>query len=137
MSQKVCKRLGLISRVRKCLTMKASKCVYNVIVQPLFDYIDSAWGDLSEGCSQELQRLQNRAAHIILQCGSSQNTFRLMKWINLASRRKMHKCIQVFKCQNNFVPGYLRDYFVKNSSFHSYNTRRKHDLHLPNLKHNL
>ena len=28
-SQKVSKRLGLLSCVRACLTLKASKCVYN------------------------------------------------------------------------------------------------------------
>ena len=95
-SKNVSKRLGLLSRIRKCLTLKASKCVYNAIIQPLLDYADTTWGDLSEGCGQELQRLQNRAARIILQCGSSRDTFHLLNWINLISIRKMHKCIMVF-----------------------------------------
>ena len=42
-SKKVCKRLLLLCRVRKCITLKACKCVYNVIIQPLFDYADTAW----------------------------------------------------------------------------------------------
>lgn len=35
-------------------------------MQPLFDYADTAWSEISEGCCKELQRLKNRAARIIL-----------------------------------------------------------------------
>ena len=86
---------------------------------------------------QELQSLQNRAVRMILHCDSSQDTFRLLNWIDLASRRKMHKRVLVFKRQNNLAPKYLHRYFVKNSSFHGYNTRRIHDLHLLQPKNNL
>ena len=65
-SSKVSSRLGLPSRIRACLTMEASKQVYTSLVQPLYDYADSAWGEISEGCCKELQRLENRAARIIL-----------------------------------------------------------------------
>ena len=36
--------------------------VYTSLLQPLFDYADVAWGEISEGCCPELHRLQNRAA---------------------------------------------------------------------------
>ena len=48
---KVSKRLGLLSRVRPYLTQKASKCVYNCLIQPIFKYTDAVWGGLSIGCS--------------------------------------------------------------------------------------
>ena len=136
-SKKVCKRLGLLSRIRACLTIEASKCVYNSIVQPLFDYADTAWGELSIGCSQELQRLQNRAARIVVKRNTSKNTFGLLNWVNLNSRRNIHKCILVYKCINNMVPEYLCSYFLRNSNFHNYNTRRRHDLHIPKPNRNL
>ena len=136
-SKKVCKRLGLLSRIRACLTIEASKCVYNSIVQPLFDYAETAWGELSIGCSQELQRLQNRAPRIILKRNTSKNTFGLLNWVNLNSRRNIHKCILVYKCINNMVPEYLCSYFLRNSNFHNYNTRRRHDLHIPKPNRNL
>ena len=47
--------IGLLAHIIKCLTLKASKSVYNAIIQPLLP------GDLSEGCGQELQGLQNRS----------------------------------------------------------------------------
>ena len=128
---KVSKRLGLLSRIRSCLTQEASKCVYNTIVQPIFDYADVAYSELPAGWSENLQRLQNRAARIILQRESSKNTFHVLNWVDLSTRRKIHKCILVFKCLNNLVPEYLSEYFTRNYNIHSYNTRRKNDLHLP------
>ena len=75
---KVNKHLGLLSRIRSCLTLKASRCVYNCLIQPIFSYTDSAWGKLSAGCSSNLQWLQNRAAHIILQCDTYRKAFDIL-----------------------------------------------------------
>ena len=55
-------RLGLLSQIRACLTLEASEQVNHSLVQPLFDYADAAWGEISEGCCKELQPLQNHAA---------------------------------------------------------------------------
>ena len=49
LSSKAIKRLGILARIWTCLTLKVAKCVFNALVQPLFDYTDSAWGELSEG----------------------------------------------------------------------------------------
>ena len=101
-----------MSRIRSCLTLEASKQVYTTLLQPLFDYADVAWEEISEGCCKELHRLQNRAAQIILRKNTSNDTFCVLNWLNLASRRKMHKCIPVFKCLNNLVPKYFTQYFT-------------------------
>ena len=62
---KVNKRLGLLGRIRSCLTLKTAKCVYNCLVLPVLCYTDTAWGELSVDCKSRLQRLQNRAARIM------------------------------------------------------------------------
>ena len=72
---KVSKRLGLLSRIRSCLTQEASKCVYNTIVQPIFDYADVVYSELPAGWSENPQRLQNHAARIILQREGSKKRF--------------------------------------------------------------
>ena len=64
---------------------------------------------------RELQRLQNRAAGIILRKNTSNDTFCELNWLNLASRRKMHKFFLVLKCLNNLVPKYLTQYFTRNA----------------------
>ena len=48
---KVNKRPGNLARIRSCLALKAA---------------DSVWGELSATSSRTLQRLENRAARIVL-----------------------------------------------------------------------
>ena len=100
-----------MSHIRSCLMLEASKQVYISLLQPLFDHTDVAWGGggISEGCCKELHRLQNRAA-IILWKNTSNDTFHVLNWLTLSSRRKMQKCILVFKCLNNLVAKYLTQY---------------------------
>ena len=136
-SSKVSRRLGLLSRIRSCLTLEASKQVYTSLLHPLFDYADVAWQGISEGCCKELHRLQNRAARIILRKNTSNDTFCVLNWLNLASRGKMHKCILVFKCLNNLVPKYLTQYFTRNADLHDHAIRRNNDLHPPKPKRNM
>ena len=124
-SSKVSRRLGLLSRIRSCLTLEASKQVSTSLVQPLFDYADVAWGKISEGCCKELQRLQNRAARITLGKNTSNDNFCVQNWLNLASRTKMHRCIQVFKCLNNLAPKYLTQYSTRNADLHDHVTQEE------------
>ena len=100
---KVSKRLGLLSRIRPYLTQKAAKCVYNCLIQPIFNYIDTVWGGLSIGCGKNLLRLQNRAAHIVQWRFTTEEAFQMLGWINLETQRIMHKCILVYKCFKCFV----------------------------------
>ena len=93
------------------------------------------WGEISEGCCKELHCLQNRAARIILRNNTSNDTFCVLNWLNLASRRKMHTCILVFKC--NLVPKYLTQYFTRHADLHNHATRRSNDLHPPKPKPNV
>ena len=72
------------------------------------------WGELSATSSKTLQRLQNRAACIVLRRDSSKDTFNVLGWTKLETKQKRHKCVLVYKCLNNLVPQYLSDYFTKN-----------------------
>ena len=60
------------------------------------DLSNPAWGNLSISCSESLQQLQNRAARIICRCDSSKDTFEILKWTDLETSRKLHKCMLVF-----------------------------------------
>ena len=126
-----------MSRIRYASRWKPLDRVYTSLLQPLFDYADVARGEISEGCCKELHRLQNRAARIILRENTSNDTFCALNWLNLASRRKMHKCILVFKCLNNLVPKYLTQFFKRNADLHNHATRRSNHLHPPKPKRNI
>ena len=68
---------------------------------------------------------------------TSNDTFCVLNWLNLASRRKMHKCILVFKCLNNLAPKYFTQYFTRNADLHDHATKRSNDLHPPKPKRNM
>ena len=101
---KVNKRLGLLGRIRSCLTLKAAKCVYNCLVLPVLCYTDTAWGELSVECKSRLQRLQNRAARIIVRRDSTSEALKTLGWPNLETFRKRNKSILVYKCLNDLAP---------------------------------
>ena len=46
------------------------------------------WGELSATSSKPLQRLQNRAARIVLRRDSSKYTFNVLGWAELETKRK-------------------------------------------------
>ena len=116
--------------------LEASKQVYTSLLQPLFDYTDVAWGEISKGFCKELHCLQNRAARITLRKNTSNDTFCVLNWLNLTSR-KMNKCSLVFKWLNNIVPKYLTQYFTGNADLHDCATRRSNNLHPPKPKRNM
>jgi len=107
---KVNKRMGILARIRSCFTLKAAKCVYNTLIEPILCYTDTVWGELSATSSKILQRLQNRAVPIVLSRDSSKDTFNVLGWVELETKRKRHKCTLVYKCLNNLLPKYLSDF---------------------------
>ena len=46
LSENVSKRLNMFHRIRPCLTIKAAKCIFNTLLQPLLDYTYTVWGNL-------------------------------------------------------------------------------------------
>ena len=67
-SSKVSRRLGLLSRIRSCLTQEAPKQICTSLLQPLFDYADVA----REGKSQRSVAKSNtayRTVHLELYYG--------------------------------------------------------------------
>ena len=71
----------------------------------------TTWGELSVECKIRLQRVQNRAARIIVRRDSTCEALKILGWSNLETIRKGNKSILVYKCLNNLIPQYLSDYF--------------------------
>ena len=98
---------------------------------------------MSRGGKSQKSVAQSYTAYRIVQLElpqitiTSNDTFCLLNWLNLASRRKMHKWILVFKCLNNLVTKYLAQYFIRNADLHDHATRRSNDLHPPKPKPNM
>ena len=68
--QNICKRiasaLGAIKRIRHLIPFNILINVYDSLVQPHFNYCSVVWAICGSGLSEKLQKLQNRAAHILM-----------------------------------------------------------------------
>ena len=106
--------------------------MYNCFLKPIFYYTDTVWGTLLIRCSNSLQHLQNKAANIILRRARTEESFKMLGWVNLETQRKAHKCSLLFKCLSELVPPYLSDYFIRNRPIHTYKTSQRNNIHLPN-----
>ena len=70
--KKVTSAIGALGRIRPLISRSPAVLVYNYLIQPHFDYCSFVWDSLSDQLSDKLQKLQNRAARVILKanCGT-------------------------------------------------------------------
>ena len=85
----------------------------------------------------QLQVLQNKAAKVLLNLpprSSSTEALDRLDLKTLSKRRHFHRCVMMHK----YLSGEIDFNFDirRNSSFHSYQTRRSNDLHLPRVRTN-
>jgi hypothetical protein len=82
-----------------------------------------------------LQVLQNKAAKTILAApylSSSSEALNKLHWHSLTHRRKLHRILTIYKFKNN-----LTEFnFELPKTNHLYNTRRRDDIYLGQLKTN-
>ena len=137
-STKINQRIGMIKRIRHLLPLYAKLTLYNCLIIPLFDYGDTVWGDKNNDTLMgQLLVLQNKAAKVLLNLpprSSSTEALDRLDLKTLSKRRHFHRCVMMHK----YLSGEIDFNFDirRNSSFHSYQTRRSNDLHLPRVRTN-
>ena len=55
----------MFSTIRPSLTLEAANRLYKPMVLPVLDYCDAVWHEYGQGNSDEIERLQRRAARIV------------------------------------------------------------------------
>ena len=110
-ASKVPCRLGLLSRIRRYISIDVCKYLHNSIVEPLYEYCDIVWSN-----SDRLLRLQKRGARIIrkrkIREVSSEQLFKELGWLPLTERWTFHKCLPVFSYIKGFCPSYFLNLFL-------------------------
>jgi len=100
--ESVCKKissaLGLITRIRNFVPFYTLLNIFNGLVKPQFDYCSLLWGCCSTSLAEKLQKLQNRAAGILLSALRNQRLFTIS--------------IMMFKALNGQTPDYLSNEFI-------------------------
>ena len=89
-----------IHRINNLLDHKQRVKLYNSIISPQFSYADIIWGGCRQKESRSLQSVQNFAAKSITghrKYDSATNSLKLLKFLNLEQRRKVHENVFIHK----------------------------------------
>ena len=84
------------------------------------------WGNCNKGLSEKLQRLQNRAARILMSASYDSNLddlFWALGWRRLYYQRLKQKSILMYKTLHGMTPDYLRSRFVYRDNISAYRLR--------------
>ena len=124
-SSKVSSGIGAIKRLREFVDQSTLVKVYNALIQPYFDYCSEVWDYFNKRLSDRLQKLQNRAARLIMglknEHGQSAIALKSLGWMTLEERRAQLKVKLMFKTVNNLAPQRLCDIFENVDEIPNYN----------------
>ena len=100
-SSKISSGIGAIKRLREFVDQSTLVKVYNALIQPYFDYCSEVWDCFNKGLSDRLQKLQNRAARMIMglknEHRQSAIALKSLGWMTLEERRAQLKAKLMFK----------------------------------------
>ena len=115
-AKKIASGIGAIKRCRPFVNRTTLESVFNVLVQPYFNYCSEVWGHCNKGLSNKLQKLQNRAARILTFSSydtSADPLFVQLNWRRLDTQRQIQVATMVYKSIHGLAPDYLGSLFTK------------------------
>ena len=125
----------MLGRIRSNLTIYCANTVYtSYYIRPILDYCDTVWSCCGKGNTKLIEKLQKRAARIVMKSDSSDNALHNLKWEVLETRRNRHTFNLAKKCLVGCCPNFLRNYFMLNREVVSRMTRQSNMLHTPKVR---
>lgn len=135
--KKTASKIGYFKRISRKLTFHTKKIVYNAIVTPHLNYCSTILISCNNEQIDSLQKLQNRAMRIILNCDYLTPIDFMLKelnWLSIKQKILYNVILMVFKMKNNLLPTYLSNKLIYANEIHNRNTRNSGELRLPNYK---
>ena len=118
-TKNVCRKITagicVLRRIKPFVDKETLISVYNAIVRPHFDYCCEVWDVLGETQSKQLQKLQNRAAQVIMNMSNdidSSIALSALGWEPLKLMRKRAKAKLMYKTLNKMGPESLTNLFT-------------------------
>ena len=118
--------VGAIRRIRDFVDRETLISIYNALVRPHFEYCSEVWDTLGIGLLTRLQKLQNRAARIIMGMTNDSpalEAITALGWETLESYRAKSKAVQMYKVLNDLVPNALVNLFMRKSDITDHELR--------------
>ena len=125
-TRKINSKLGILKRIKPCLPLPQLQLIYKSLILPHIDYCSTVWGQRFLYHTIKLDKLQNRAARIILSAAwdtPSKELLSQLNWPTITNRFQYSKSITVFKALHNLAPSYICNKFINQGSVHNYQTR--------------
>ncbi len=126
-ADKISSGIGAIREAKEFVDRNTLVLIYNALVQPQFDYCCEIWDVLGQTLSDRVQKLQNRAARIIMnyknESGQSLLARNSLGRINLEERSAQMKARLMYKSINNLAPERLSNLFQNSSTTYDYDLR--------------
>ena len=132
--KKVGAKISYFGRISNKLNFEARILVYHTIIEPYFNYCSSIIFLSNEGDLKKLQKQQNRALRIILQCSKLtkiEYMHNKLGFLNIWQNTVYNVLVLIYKCINNMMPGYMSKYLIYNKEQHDYETRQREHFRLP------
>ena len=85
---KVSKRLGILGLTRRSIRMHTAGIIYRSFILPVLDYCDTVWNCCGRINADNIEKLQKRAARIIMQTNSSDEALAHLRYDTLGLRRE-------------------------------------------------
>ena len=126
-SKKISSSIGAIRKLKSHVDHNTLICAYNALVLTHFDYCCEVWDTINLRFCNHLQKLQNRAATIIVgrnnEHGQSELALAELNWKTLSERRAQFVASQMYKITHDLVPKLLSNIFHVTPSSRHYNLR--------------
>ena len=130
---KLNRSVGILKRVSPFIPRKSRITMYNTLVLPHLDYCSTVWGVVPKMYLDRLQRIQNRAMRVILNCPARTHINTMLqdlKWMSVRQRNHFNLCVLMWKALHGLTPPYMSDFFDFKASIHHYSTRSSANNHL-------
>ena len=95
---KVRKWLAMLGWIRKNISIYTASTIYTSFVLPILDYCDTVWSCCWNVTLMRSEKLQRRAARIVMRLGTSEKALNFLGYETLEKRRESHVRSLVKNC---------------------------------------
>ena len=127
----VSKYSGILYRLKHSLPANALFTIYNTLVLPHLQYCNIIWADANNCKLSNVHIRQKRIIRLCTNAGWYQHSsplFYKLSTLTVYDIHKLQKAIFMYNFINNNLPVNFDNYFVMNTSIHSYGTRCSNEL---------
>ena len=123
-------RITLLKQLSFYVPENIQKLFYQSYILPFIDYGSNSWGSTSITNIERINKLQKRAARIILKADfttPSADMFQRLGWMSVKHRIDYNKSVMTYKALHNLTPSYISDLLTPKAQINNRTLRSSED----------